>query len=111
MTKIRCYTMSWDLTRHAAGHRLPHPGLVALDSPLVAYREPDSQDPGAQALIAADVKSSFYRSLASGLAGVQVIIFENEDPPEDVAAAIGYVHFSKTASGRYGFLPIPGIET
>lgn len=80
-----------------------HPGLVVLDSPLVAYREPDSQ----KAVKAAGVKENFYQSLAKPLRDTQVIIFENEDPPADIVKQICYEHFSGDKKGkmRSGFFP------
>ena len=56
------------LMRHCVGRRLPHPGVVLLDSPLLVYREPDI-GPEDQRLRQAGVKDAFYRALAAGVAG------------------------------------------
>jgi hypothetical protein len=83
---------------------LPHPGLVVLDSPLVTYKRRDVQ-PGET--IPDDVKTAFFRSLVDLPPEVQVVILENEDPPEDVRPRINYMHFSRSRGiGRYGFFPV-----
>ena len=91
------------LQRFCRSNDRPHPGFVVLDSPLVAYREPDSK----QTVDSAGVKEAFYRSLAKDKKETQCIIFENEDPPEDMKKKIQYLHFSgsETIGERYGFFP------
>lgn len=77
---------------------LPHPGLLLLDSPLVTYREPDEH--------MGDVKQAFYEYLATAVGNAQVIILENEDPPESLKSKIAFTGFTKNAAlGRYGLLP------
>lgn len=101
---LTCSAFVVGLLRHCRSKQLPHPSLVLLDSPLVAYREPDSNTDGAQdqQLRMAGVKEAFYRSLADGDAKGQVIVFENEDPPDNMGGAFTRTHFSKSSSGRYG---------
>jgi len=101
---LTCSAFVVGLLRHCRAKQLPHPSVVLLDSPLVAYREPDSATEGAQdqQLRMAGVKEAFYRSLADGDAKGQVIVFENEDPPENMPATFTRTHFSKSTSGRYG---------
>ena len=79
--------------------------MVVLDSPLVAYREPDAENGEVKLLRQAKVKEAFYSTLASGLAEGQVIVFENEDPPADITGTYTRHHFTKTSAGRYGFFP------
>jgi hypothetical protein len=98
---LTCAAFIAGLMRHCLEKELPHPGLVLLDSPLVVYREPDVEG---QMLRQAGVKEAFYRSLSEGLAIGQVIVFENEDPQSDLP--ICHHHFSKSSSGRYGFVPV-----
>ena len=90
--------------RQATQKQLRHPGFIVMDSPLVTYREPD-EDMG-------DVKSAFYRTLATMLGDGQVIVLENEEPPEDLMNSIAYTAFTKNRNaGRYGlFPPLPPIE-
>jgi hypothetical protein len=80
---------------------MPHPGFVLIDSPLVVYREPDT-DEGS---FSHDVKDAFYRSIAEDFRASQVIIFENEDPPSDLGADANIIRFTGAAHGRQGFIP------
>jgi hypothetical protein len=84
---------------------LPHPGFIILDSPLVTYREPEEH-------IGDGVKFAFYRNLASILGNAQVIILENEEPPEELKDKISFTGFTKNrTTGRYGlFPPLPVDE-
>lgn len=79
----------------------PHPGFVLIDSPLVVYREPDTDEGG----FSHDVKDAFYRSLARQFQSSQAIIFENEDPPSDLGEAANIIRFSGAQRGRQGFIP------
>lgn len=91
------------LFSYCEGQNLPHPGFVVLDSPLVVYKEPDAGDPE----LAADVKNSFFRDLAITFASRQAVVLENEEPPNDLVEgnALTVIRFTKTAEGRYGFIP------
>lgn len=83
---------------------LPHPGFVVLDSPLLAYREPESEEDSA--LAESDLKTRFYEYLAMNLFDSQAIIIENEDPPIDLGGRVHLTHFTKNENvGRYGFFP------
>lgn len=81
--------------------KLPHPGFVVLDSPLVTYKKPNVA-PGEA--ISADIQSAFYGDLRGHSQG-QVIVLENEYPIGSVQQAINYVEFTKSGTGRYGFFP------
>jgi hypothetical protein len=50
-----------------------HPGFIVMDSPLVTYREPDE-------------------NMGDG----QVIVLENEEPPEDLRTALPTLHLPRT---------------
>lgn len=80
---------------------MPHPGFVLIDSPLVVYREPDTDEGG----FSHDVKDAFYRSIAEDFRASQVIIFENEDPPSDLGADANIIRFTGASHGRQGFVP------
>jgi hypothetical protein len=103
---LTCAAFILGIMRHCSSKGLPHPYISILDSPLVAYQEPDS-DGEANSLKQAGVKDAFYSSLASGIAGGQVIIFENEDPANDVAGQFQKHHFTGTTVARRGFFPPP----
>jgi hypothetical protein len=80
---------------------MPHPGFVLIDSPLVVYREPDTDEGG----FSHDVKDAFYRSIAEDFRASQVIIFENEDPPSELGADANIIRFTGASHGRQGFIP------
>jgi hypothetical protein len=101
---IACSAFIIGLLRYCADRDLPHAGLVTLDSPLVTYKRRDTL-PGEA--IPEDVSKAFYEALASTPKDRQIIVLENEDPPENVLSAIYYTHFSRLAGiGRYGFFPV-----
>lgn len=72
-----------------------------IDSPLAVYTEPDASQQG----FSLAVKDAFYRAIAAEFADVQVIVLENEKPPDDLAGTASLTHFTKATHGRYGFLP------
>jgi hypothetical protein len=68
---------------------LPHPGLVALDSPLLSYRDPHTSKHGdlsadEQVVAKAGVNEYFYRYLLHQAHDAQFIIIENDQPPIDL---------------------------
>jgi hypothetical protein len=97
------------LLRYCLEKGLPHPGVVVLDSPLVTYKRRDTQPNEA---IPEDVGRAFYEALSKTSDEQQIIILENEDPPEDVRPLIKhYIHFSRLQGvGRYGFFPEPKVN-
>lgn len=85
----------------------PHPGFVVLDSPLLAYREPEGVEDD---LKGTDVQDKFYEYL-SKWTDRQIIIIENTDPPQAVQRRPTSTFFSKNPhQGRYGFFP-PSTNT
>jgi hypothetical protein len=85
-----------------------HPGFVVLDSPLVTYKKKDIKHGEA---IPDDVKSAFFSVLSKMPPNMQVIVLENEDPPEEIRASLHYQHFSRSEIGRYGFFPRAARQT
>ena len=82
---------------------LPHPGFVVLDSPLLAYWKPEGADDD---LRGTDLKEMFYRYLLGLHKDSQVIIVENEHPPDFVSREANVIVFTKNPrKGRYGFFP------
>jgi len=102
---LTCSAFITGIMRHCAQNKLPHPGLVVLDSPLTAYKDPDAPGTDGARFRKAGVKEAFYRALAGELCPGQFIILENQEPPTDVVPKIVYHHFSKSDVGRYGFFP------
>ena len=90
------------LLKFCLKREMPHPGFVLIDSPLVVYREPDTNEGG----FPHDVKEAFYRSIAKEFEAAQVIIFENDDPPLDMAEEANLIRFTGAKNGRYGFIPV-----
>jgi len=103
---LTCAAFITGILRHCVHKSLPHPGLLVLDSPLTAYKDPDAP-PGSEGarFRNAGVKEAFYRALSGELCPGQFIILENQEPPEDVVPRAVYHHFSKSEVGRYGFFP------
>lgn len=88
-------------------NKTPHPGFVILDSPLLAYREPDGADDD---LTGTDLKEQFYGYLQALPQDRQVIVVENTDPPPVIKSLDQVKMFSKNPhSGRYGLFPFAGI--
>lgn len=107
---LTCAAFITGILRHCVHKRLPHPGLIVLDSPLTVYKDPDPPAGSEDArFMKAGVKEAFYRALAGELCPGQFIILENQEPPTDVVARIVYHHFSKSEVGRYGFFPRAGV--
>jgi hypothetical protein len=81
----------------------PHPGFVILDSPLLSYREPDSQDDD---LRGTDLDTCFYEHLEKANPDRQFIIVENTDPPLDVQGSSHATKFPGSETiGRFGLFP------
>lgn len=97
---------------HCIENRLPHPGFLVLDTPLLAYREPKSRHGNLStdevALKQTSLAEKFYRHIASFGATLQVIVIENSDPPtaiEDLAHIEIFTGLDD--DGRHGLLDRP----
>lgn len=99
------------LAVYCSENKLPHPGVLVIDTPLLTYRAPmKAQKHGElsddeRALAATGLAELFYRHLASLKNEIQVIVVENADPPpgiEDLAHI--EVFTGLTGSGRFGLL-------
>lgn len=85
-------------TRHT-----PHTGFVVLDSPLLAYREPDGTDDD---LRGTDLQEQFYAYLEGLSPDTQIIVVENTNPPAFIMNRDQSLMFSKNPhQGRYGLFP------
>ncbi len=97
--------MSIGLMEFCRERNLPHPGFVVLDSPLLAYYEPEGV---ADSLEGTDLKIRFYEYLANNHNDSQIIIVENEHPPESTTEKIELTIFTRNPErGRFGFFPVP----
>jgi len=82
----------------------PHAGFVVLDSPLLAYREPDGDEDDLQGT---DLQEKFYDFIQAMPSDTQVIVIENTDPPEAIRNRDQSAMFSKNPHhGRYGLFPL-----
>ncbi|TSD56401.1 AAA family ATPase [Variovorax sp. KBS0712] len=82
---------------------IPHTGFVVLDSPLLAYREPDGTEDD---LTGTDLQERFYAYLEALAADTQVIVVENTDPPDVIRKREQSIMFGKNPHhGRYGLFP------
>jgi len=83
---------------------LPHPGFVVLDSPLLAYYKPEGEDDSLQG---SALKQKFYKYLIEEHSDSQVVIVENEHPPEAFEDQLGLTVFTKNPQqGRFGLLSV-----
>lgn len=85
-------------------NELPHPGFIVLDSPLLAYYEPEGDED--HALQGTDLKERFYEYLVKHhQAESQVIVVENQHPPQSVLEKISMTVFTRNPNeGRFGLL-------
>lgn len=83
---------------------LPHPGFVVLDSPLLAYFEPEGEED--LQLQGSDLKERFYSYLKMHHhRDSQIIIVENQHPPTSVQEGLAITVFTRNpAEGRFGLL-------
>ncbi|GLC79918.1 hypothetical protein [Lacrimispora brassicae] len=85
---------------------LSHPGFIVLDSPLTTYKEKDKQKNEKNEEVSKGVKSAFFNNLSQIGRGRQIIIFDNETPPENLTE-IKYQHFTGNPDiDRAGFVPV-----
>ena len=85
---------------------LSHPGFVVLDSPLLAYWEPEASEDKA-ILEGIELKERFYEYLADNYNDSQILIIENEHPPANIEERIALTNFTGNPSeGRCGFFPL-----
>lgn len=91
------------LLEFCRANQTPHAGFVVLDSPLLAYREPDGTEDD---LSGTDLQEHFYAYLEALPTDTQVIIVENTDPPAAIMDREQSLMFSKNPhQGRYGLFP------
>lgn len=94
-------------------NRLPHPGFVVLDTPLLTYRDPMKNPKNGElsedekVIAKSELKQCFFEHLSSISHLGQFIILENIDPPDGIEK-IAYVQtfYGNTGSGRNGLFPV-----
>jgi hypothetical protein len=92
------------LLEYCQENGLSHPGFIVLDSPLLAYFKPEGEDD--LALKGTDLKERFYDYLvAHHGANSQVLIIENQHPPENMKDRLAMTIFtSNPREGRFGLI-------
>lgn len=94
-------------------NKLPHPGFLVLDTPLLTYREPMASRHGELSedeavLKATSLAEHFYKYLASLKNRVQFIVIENSDPPTAIRDLARIETFTGLeGNGRFGLLTSP----
>lgn len=92
------------LMEYCKNKSLPHPGFIVLDSPLLAYYKPEGDDDN---LTGTNLKDNFYAYLIKNYSDSQIIIVENEHPPEQYEDSINMHVFTKNPQeGRFGLFPV-----
>ena len=90
------------LMKYTEDYGLPHLGFTIIDSPLLAYEEPENE---LDDLSETDVNVRFFDSLCQWYTR-QVIVFENKKSiPPKYGSGKQIVQFTKSNTGRYGFFP------
>jgi predicted nucleic acid-binding Zn-ribbon protein len=83
---------------------LAHPGFIVLDSPLLAYKEPQADDENIVA--GTDLKVRFYEHLITFLESEQLFIVENTEPTPGVLDNVHHEVFTGNPNiDRYGLFP------
>jgi hypothetical protein len=92
------------LLEYCQENDLPHLGFVVLDSPLLAYFKPEGDED--HQLKGTNLKEYFYSYLVKHHStDSQVIIIENQHPPDSVLNKISMTVFTGNPNeGREGFL-------
>ena len=95
------------LLRYCRSKGTPHPGMVIIDSPLTSYKKGKSSSTG-DGPVDPGIEASFWESMAGLDDGIQVVIVENKEPPQDVAEKVHYQWFAGDAAKpgeRAGLIP------
>lgn len=92
------------LLRHALDKGNPHLGVVVIDSPLKAYADPRQTE--APEIAVSTVTEKFYSWLSNWSGPGQIVILENENIRDDMAAVLQPIQFTGPhGDGRPGFYP------
>ena len=84
-------------------NQTPHPGIAVLNSPLLAYRAPEGSEDD---LTGTDLNEQFYQYLSAAPNDRQIIIVENDDPPQPVKSKPQVTMFSGSPhTGRRELFP------
>lgn len=93
------------LMRYCIDADKPHPGFVAIDSPLTPFKgiSDDEEDP----TLSNDLRLAFLYDLATTKGRGQTVIIENVDAPDSIQDhATIYAFTGARNEGRQGFYPV-----
>jgi len=91
---------------HALDIKAPHLGLVAIDSPVLTYRDPKNRKLVVDDVIPEKVADKFFNWMAVWHGPGQIVILENEEPTNDILSRIPHTLFvGPHSEGRRGFYP------
>jgi len=92
------------LLKYAEERETPTLGFTLMDSPLLAYEEPENPEDD---LSDTDVNVNFFKSLDEWDMSQMIIIENRKSIPVEYTSGIKVTHFSKREGiGRYGYFPI-----
>lgn len=90
---------------HALQINSPHFGFVAIDSPVLTYRDP-KHGKSAEDIIEMTVADKFFDWMAGWRGPGQLIVFENDEPADAMLRQIPHTLFiGPHGDGRRGFYP------
>lgn len=93
------------LSEFCTERSLPHPGFVVLDTPVLTYRDSE-EAPDRDEFLSQSVADAFYVYLSQHHSG-QVIVLENQTPPNVTGEGCSVVYFTGSAeTGRPGFYTV-----
>ncbi len=99
--------------RYCQKYEMPHPRFVILDSPLTTFkqgrdkRDRLQEDVPTESILDAGIEASFWRSLTKVPPGLQIIVLDNKEPPEDLIEKISYEWFAGSVDGkRQGYISL-----
>jgi len=98
------------LLLYCRARKLPHPGFLVLDTPLLTYRDPmkkpgDKLTTDEEELRNTDLKERFFEHLGHIGTEAQFMIFENVDPPPKISEYATVETFTNDLNiGRQGLL-------
>lgn len=92
------------MMEHALQIESPHLGFVAIDSPVLTYRDPKYGNSGE--VISETVADKFFSWMADWRGPGQLVVLENEEPTEVLLNLIPHTLFvGPHGEGRRGFYP------
>jgi hypothetical protein len=100
------------LLKYCDKNAMPHPGFVVIDSPLTTFKQNRDQphvETPAESKIDPGIETAFWVSIAAIPNRLQIIVFDNKEPPTNVASQLTYTWFAGPDAmdgERRGFIPM-----